>query len=365
MSLLAYVSGHGFGHWTRSEPVLSRLAARAPVHVRTGGRALPLARRAAWAASVSEVDVGPGVAQRGPLEVDLETTRRELAAHLAAWPALIASEVEAGRRLGARLVYADVPPLAFEVAAALGVPAIGLANFTWSWIYGAWGGRDPFFARAAERLARAEGLAADAIRLPGGGGLETLGGPPSPELAIRRPPTCSREEARARLPRPRPGDERPVVLLSFGGYGDALDLSGHARAHPDLAFVAFAPPRGPAPENLVVLPHDHGLDHQDLVLAADALLAKPGYGTVSECLERPTPMVYAIPEGEFVEHPRLAAMIERWLPCRALAREDLLAGRWGPALREAMVARPREAPPPNGIGEAVARLDSWLTRAGE
>lgn len=369
MALLAYVSGHGFGHWTRSEPVLARLAAGVgggppiAVHVRTGGRALPLARQAAWAASVSEVDVGPGAIQRDPLQMDLPATRAALESHLAAWPRVLAEEVALGRELGARLVYADVPPLGLEVARALGVPGVALANFTWSWIYAAWGERDPFFARAAARMAAAEALASDAIRLPGGGGLESLGGPTSPELAIRRPPTCSREAARARLlAGEHAGDRRPLVLLSFGGYGHLLDLSAHAAAHPEYLFVAFAAPAGERPPNLLVLPHVHDLAHQDLVLAADALLAKPGYGTVSECLTRPTPMVYVIPEGEFVEHPRLAAMVERWLPCQALAREDLLAGRWGPALARALTARPREAPPHNGLDQAVARLAAWWAR---
>ena len=370
MALLAYVSGHGFGHWTRSEPVLERLAGRGiDVHVRTGGRALPLARRAAWARSVTEVDVGPGAIQRDPLQMDLPATRAALEAHLRGWSATVAREVELGRRLGARLVYADVPPLGLEVAATLGVPGVALANFTWSWIYAAWGARDPFFAAAAERMAEAEALAHDAIRLPGGGGLETLGrarglAQDEPELAIRRPPTCTRQAARARLLGPQgERDPRPLVLLSFGGYGHLLDLSAHAAALPQYRFVAFAAPQGPRPENLLVLPHEHDLAHQDLVLAADALLAKPGYGTVSECLTRPTPMVYVIPEGEFVEHPRLAAMVERWLPCQALAREEVLAGRWAPALEAALRARPREQPPGNGLDEAVARLAAWWERA--
>ena len=32
----------------------------------------------------------------------------------------------------------DIPPLAFAAAAAAGVPAIALCNFTWDWIYGAY-----------------------------------------------------------------------------------------------------------------------------------------------------------------------------------------------------------------------------------
>src|SRR5436190_1794810 len=91
-TIVAYLSGHGFGHFTRSAAVLARLAARATVHVRTSERALALARGAGWAASVAEADVGPGVVQRGPLAVDVAATRAALARHLAAWPALVDEE---------------------------------------------------------------------------------------------------------------------------------------------------------------------------------------------------------------------------------------------------------------------------------
>ncbi len=351
MTVLAYVSGHGFGHWTRSAPLLEDLAARARVHVRTSGRALPWARRAAWPASVEEVDVGPGAVQAGPLAVDVAATRAALAAHLERWPALVRDEVARGRALGARLVYGDVPPLAFEVARRLEVPAVAVANFTWSWAYAHYVAQDPWFEVASARLRVAEGLATHVVALPGGGGLDALG-PPRRQLAIRRPPTCTRDDARRALPRPRPGDPRPVVLISFGGYGDALDLSAVVRENADFSFVSFAPPRGPVPENLVVLPHDHDLHHQDLVLGADALLGKVGYGTVSECLTGPTPFVAVRAGDGFREHARLRAFAARHLPWAELGHDDLLAGRWREALQAAMASTPPEPPPANGLPRA-------------
>lgn len=359
VSVLAYVSGHGFGHWTRTAPLLEELAARTPVHVRTGGRALPWALRASWAASVEEVDVGPGAVQDGPLAVDVPATRAALGAHLARWPALVRGEVQRGRALGARLVVADVPPLAFEVARRLELPAVAVANFTWSWAYAHYAAQDPWFEVASARLRVAEGLATHVVALPGGGGLDALG-PPRPLLALRRPPTRSYLEARRALPRPRPDDPRPVVLISFGGYGDALDLSAVARDNPAYAFVSFAPPRGAAPENLVVLPHDHDLPHQDLVLAADALVGKPGYGTISECLTRPTPFVAVRAGDGFREHARLRAFAARHLPWAELTKDELLTGRWAGALEAAHEARPAEAPPPDGLPEARAVLRAAL-----
>src|SRR5262249_11204731 len=100
-SLVAYLSGHGFGHFTRSEAVLAPLAARGVrVHVRTNGIALALAARATWARSVEEVDVGPGLVQDGPFDVDLAATAASLRAHLAAAEDVARREARAARDLG-------------------------------------------------------------------------------------------------------------------------------------------------------------------------------------------------------------------------------------------------------------------------
>lgn len=350
VSVLAYVSGHGFGHWTRTAPLLEDLAIDVPVHVRTGGRALLMARHASWAASVQEVDVGPGVVQAGPIAVDVPATRAALEHWLARWPAIVREEVAHGRALGARLVVADVPPLAFEVARRLDVPAVAVANFTWSWAYEHYARQDPLFEAAAARLRVAEGLATHVVALPGGGGLDALGAP-RPVHALRRPPTCSREEARQRLPRARADDPRPAVLVSFGGYGDGLDLSTLAGHNPRFTFISFAPTQGRLPENVRVLPHDHGLPHQDLVLGADALLGKTGYGTLSECLEGPTPFVAVVTGDHFREHARLKAWGRDALPWSEVPETDLVAGRWTTAIEAALRASPGSRWP-NGLDAA-------------
>ncbi len=347
VSVVACVSGHGFGHFTRTAPLLERLAEEAPVHLRTGGPTLTLARRAGWAASVAEWDLGPGCVQRGPLEVDVPATVAAVSRHVTSWPGLLGEYGREARRLDARLIVADAPPLGFALGERLGVPALAVANFSWSWIYEPFLEPHPELTSSLAILRGAEALATHLIALPGGGGLDAFGraGVPRLEAVLRRPPTCDVEEARRRLAGLAPPGDRPRVLLSFGGYGDALDLSAAAERNPELAFLAFAPPPGPLPANLAVLPHDHGLPHQDLVLGAAAVLSKPGYGTVAECLTRPTPMVYVEPTGTFREHPRLVREIEERLPSAALTPARLRAGDWSEAVEAALAAPARAAAP--------------------
>src|SRR4051812_21829954 len=106
MVVCAYISGHGYGHYTRSQAVLAPLA-ELSIHVVTHERALRLARLDAWPASVREVDVGPGYVQRGPLAVDIAATRAALEAHLVRLPALVEEEAAWLRKVGAAAVFGD------------------------------------------------------------------------------------------------------------------------------------------------------------------------------------------------------------------------------------------------------------------
>jgi hypothetical protein len=348
--IIAYITGHGYGHFTRSAAVLERVAEQAAVHLRTNGRALALSGRARWAASVTEVDVGPGVAQRGPLAVDLERTRAELGAHLAAWPQLVPAEAAALRAAGARLVVADVPPVGLAAAAQAGVPALALSNFSWSWIYEGYAGRDPWFGWAAAELRGAEGRATACLALEMGGGLEVFG-VQVPLPPVGRRPTRPRAELRARLGIDE-GDPRPLVLVSFGGFGGELDIEEAAARNRELRLlVVSAPVLRPRPELRSIEPDDE-LPHQDLVAAADCVIGKLGYGTVVECLLSQTPLVH-VPRGEFCEEAELARAVARYLPQAVLSPEDFRAGRWSEAVDKARASRPPE-PPPGGDGIAAA-----------
>src|SRR3954454_8450920 len=122
--LVAYVTGHGFGHTTRVGEVLAAVRALDP------GMGLSIVTSAPewlYRAAVpgpfsyrgEACDVG--VAQRGALVVDEEAT-------LARWREFAALEEERVEReatflrsVGARVVLADIPPLAFRAAARAGV----------------------------------------------------------------------------------------------------------------------------------------------------------------------------------------------------------------------------------------------------
>ena len=360
--IVAYVSGHGFGHATRVGEVLRAVRAQAPD--------VPLAVVSAAPEKLfRDMVAGPlvfrsrecdvGLAQRGPLFIDEEETAQRWREFAAGSAARVKEESQWLGRVGARLVLADIPPLAFEAAAEAGVPAVGLTNFSWDWIYGHLAPRQPSLGEAAAAAVAAYGKAALLLQLPFAGDLSAFPRREPIPMVARRP-RMSRAEAQQQLALPPSG---ACVLVSFGGIGmPALDVRA-LRALGDLHFVIDAA-EGPLPSNVLLVDAARrealGMRYQDLVRAADVIVTKPGYGIVTDAIAAGARIVYT-ERGDFPEYPVMVAEMPRYVPCAHLANDDLLAGRWRPAI-EAVLAR--AVPPPPDLGGAEIAAARLLELAG-
>lgn len=345
LTIAFYISGHGLGHAARDAVLVEALVRRRPdlrVVVRTA------APRWFFETGAPALDVQPrvvdtGVAQIDSLRIDEAETVRRAARFYLAFDRRADEEARWLEATGARLVIGDIPPLAFAAAARAGLPSVAIGNFTWDWIYSAY----PEFATDAPHVVpairAAYARARLALRLPLGGGFETMPGVRDVPLVARR---SARERGDTRRRLGIDGD-RPVVLASFGGYGAPLPYAALAR---DPAFVLIAAtPRLPA-----------GLKHEDLVAAADVVVSKPGYGIVSECAANGAALVYTS-RGRFAEYDVFVAAMPQIVRCRFLPQEELLAGRWGEAIG-AVLDQP--APPPPRI-DGAEQAAAEILRLGE
>jgi UDP:flavonoid glycosyltransferase YjiC (YdhE family) len=268
------------------------------------------------------------------------------------------SEAQWLQSIGARLVVGDIPPLSCAAGHAAGLPVIALGNFTWDWIYD--GYRDWLAGSdLVGRLGAAYALADTALRLPMHGGFQTMREVVDLPFVARRSMRAP-ADTRARLGLPL---DRPLVLLSFGGYGlQRIDLQAVADLTRYTVVVTAdvtANRRAnevPSDANGVTFPanvrlvDEHalyrgGLRYEDLVAAVDVVMTKPGYGIIAECVANDTAIVYTS-RGHFVEYDVLVREMPRWLRCGFISNDDLLAGRWQRALDETL-AQPA---PPETIG---------------
>ena len=93
-------------------------------------------------------------------------------------------------------------------------------------------------------------------------------------------------------------------------------LAGNWRfSHPaGVLFVATQHVAGGTSDGCRVVSNDAlraaSVRYEDLVRASDAILSKPGYGIVAECIANGTSLVYTS-RGRFAEYPRLVEGIEQ------------------------------------------------------
>jgi L-arabinokinase len=348
-SIFFYVSGHGFGHASRQIEVVNAFGSRdnaTRIVVRTSAPRWLFERTVRVPFTFLGGEVDTGVVQIDSLRLDERATIERAEAFHAELGERARAEAALLREQGARLVVADAPALGCAAAAAAGIPSVVCSNFTWDWIYA---GYDPN-ADVVRRIGEAYAKAQAAWRLPIHGGFETFARIDDIPF-IARHAQHPRDEVRRRLELP-PGT--PLALVSFGGYGvrdvdlsllDCLDevgivnTSGSADTPSPAPGIAFVD---------VAKMYETGLRYEDLVGAVDVVVTKPGYGIVSECIANDTAMLYTS-RGRFVEYDVMVREMPRYLRCRYIPQEDLLAGRWREALRELLSQNaPPEAPLTDG-----------------
>lgn len=367
-AIVFYISGHGFGHASREvevinqlEPALRASGSTASIILRTAADPWLLDRTLRVPVERMPATVDTGIVQIDSLHLDEAATFREARAFYAAFDARARDEAGLLRALGARLVVSDIAPLGFEAAHRATIPSLGIGNFTWDWIYEGYPDHAPREGMVISTIRVAYRKATRALRLPMHGGFETF--PVVEDIPlIARHAARGRDDVRRALGIAR---DRPAVLASFGAYGVSRMPDGAPDCVPAWTVVVSdrTLQAGTAPDGVLGIHEDalyaQGLRYEDLVGAVDAVLTKPGYGIVSECVANGTAMVYTS-RGRFAEYDVFVEEMPRYLRCAFISHGDLEAGRWRAALERAL-AQP--APPPaatSGAGVAVARIIEML-----
>jgi L-arabinokinase len=365
-AIVFYVSGHGFGHASRTIEVINAVLARRPetrIGVRTSAPRWLFDLTVKGKVAFSTLECDTGVVQIDALTLDeADTIRRAWAFH-SDLVTRAASETRVLRELGAGLIVGDIPPLAFAVSAASGIPSIGLGNFTWDWVYADY----PRVRLAPSLLPAIRGAyakASMALRLPMSAGFETFSNVKDIPF-IARHAGHTRDEVCKTLKLP---SDKPIVLVSFGGYGlPGLDTEvlGKFKKY-TVVGTANIPVSRTRKEAATVerkgayitineeAMYDAGIRYEDLVGAADVVVTKPGYGIISECIANDTAVLYT-PRGHFPEYDVLVEDMPKYLRAAFISNEELFAGKWEASLDKLLAqSRPRNYKKPETNGADVA-----------
>ena len=346
MSVVAYVSGHGFGHSVREIEILRRLPADVPLVVKTAAPEWfwrqEVARPFTFVSDAFDV----GCLQTTSLDVDVGAT-------FAAWQVVDAKnqarredEIDDLRRRGARVIVTDVASFPLTLAAELGIPGLCVANFTWADIYAGLTAAEPRFAPVVAQLeneyARATLLLDADLALP-------MACFPRREKIglVARSGRPRREELIERLgvdPALR------LALIYAGNWGLPLPWE-RLESFTDWQFLCLSAPPVPV-RNLSVVSQEW-MPHPDLVASADLVISKAGYGLVGECLTGRTPLLYG-PRADFAEFAALDAALIAWPGGLRASAEEFVAADWEPYLRSVPARADLPEVPAQG-GERAAR----------
>lgn len=370
MVVVFYVSGHGFGHASRTIALIEALqeqwqkGARATglsVVVRTSAPEWFFRRSTTVPLQFHHVATDTGVAQIDSLRLDERQTADLAGSFYADFDTRVDREASTLHDLQASVVVADIPPLGSAAAARAGIPVLLVGNFTWDWIYQGYPAFEERAPGVIARISAAYAQATRALRLPLHGGFESI------RTRLVDMPFIARHSRRGRTAaRDVLGlaPDAQVVLGSFGGHGVDLPYREIARrSRFQLVVTDFEVGEGNIPNNLVRFSRAdldaRGCGYEDLVAASDVVVSKPGYGIVSECVANDTALLYT-DRGHFREYDVFVKEMPDVLRCRYIGGDDLRTGRWEhplDALLRQPVPEPR--PPTHGAEVAATEIMEW------
>jgi L-arabinokinase len=347
-SIVYYISGHGYGHAVRSSQVIEALKKAAPetdIHVRTTAPS--------WLfppVGYSHLAIDVGMVQNDSLSMDIAATLRACRQLQQNAPAIIADELAyiAGNKI--RLVIGDIPPLCFEIAARANLPSVAIANFTWDFIYCAYGDEYPDFVPVVVEMKRYYRQTTLALALPYSCNLGVF--PRREEIPwIARVSALTRDEARRKFALPQ---SAVVVLLSFGGLG--LDRLPWQELTNSSEFYFISSGKAECESGRLRIVSAAQRNYADLIRAADVIVTKPGYGIVADAIAHDVPVLYT-DRGEFAEHERLVEALKACATAEFIPQADLLSGKLASYLAR-VLNKPRKETRPalNGAAIAAARI---------
>lgn len=349
-AIVYYVSGHGFGHATRSGEVIRairRLDPDVPIQIRSWADP-DIFRQMGCDDEIVRRQFDIGVVQSDGITMNIPETLVRAEAILNEADGAIDAEAEAMRRIRAGCIVGDIPPVAHRIAEHVDIPSLTVTNFTWDWIYDGWRDQFPAAGVLVDRMQLDYGRSDLLLRLPYAGILPAFRASEDVPMLGRR---GRMPVAETRRLLGLNDESRPVVLFSFGGMGLKNGDFPMLREIRDIRFVSTFPVGN---DIVTVLPdiHSRGVEYSDLVRAVDAVITKPGYGIVSECAVNHTRMLYT-DRGSFREYDAIMKSMEFWNCAQYIAREKLLEGNCGHDIRRLMDMDP--AAVPGAVEAAKAR----------
>ena len=338
--IAAFISGHGFGHASRSVNILREL-------LKNGCHILIVTNvpkwffddkighfSHQWSYTNHQVDVG--LSQVSGLASDYHQTIKDLHNHWDNIDQRINAISEELNAFQADKVYFDIPAIAVLVAEKLQIPSIGMSNFSWDWIYddlihnecdysqnGVAAEIRSEFIHFRDLHRKAYAKTSKLLKLPYSGDFPTF---KCEQIDIPWIGNKSNADRESTLTKLNIDSKKKVALYSFGGHDlPAIDFdSWKLPVNWDVLIVGYDL-KVDSPQVHIYKNSDiteKGVDYTDVVKAVDMVVTKPGYGIIADCICNQTPMLH-VERGQFAEYPLLLQALDSTLPHKKIKFEEV------------------------------------------
>lgn len=315
-----YISDYGYGHAARDIAVIRRLqkGCDAKVFVKTDGPHWLIEQSLPGVTAIktrNDIDLAY---KDHSVVLDKACTEKRLDRWVSSWDDYICREKAFCKSSGIDIILSDIVPQSFIVADELGLPGIGLSNFTWHYIFFDIFGKTEATTSIEKAYARGD----MALILPFN---------ESMSLFKRRTPIClvSRETTIERSFLRRKCGITEDELLVYIGLGRSLDpslLKGLKDLDiPGVKFLLSSNIDLPLKGSIKISADE--TETQNYISMCDLVISKTGYSTVSEAVRASVPMLLFRRES-FKEDCLIADEVKRLRIGDEISEQSFLEGSW-------------------------------------
>ncbi len=354
MHILYFITSHGYGHGVRSCCIANAFPSDYKITFHTVLPECFFQEEVKRPFSYFPGEFDCGCIQSDGVTTDIEATLKKYSLIAERNRSYLPDEIKWCKENHVDLIISDITPFAFEVAHKCGIPSIAITNFTWYDIYKEYLQYKPSFAPILDNVLSQYKYA---------------------DLAIALYPSLSMNYFRKLYPVSLVGrkgnnvrkdickkfgfsENKKLGLIYVGNFGMSNAHWNRLENFSDWEFLGVYP-LPESPSNFHLICKDQ-YAYQDLVTSADTMIAKLGYGSVSECMLNGKPIIY-LPRSFFAEYPVLKESIDSWGGGYVLPEKDFYELNWTNALNHSLNAK--LAPlSPDGVQQIVKIIDSVIKK---
>lgn len=353
--VLACISSHGYGHFAMTAPILHELNKREGVTliVRCELPEKLIRSRIGGDFEIIAESTDFGIVMNNSLDVDLDKTAQAYIRLHADFPQAIAKESAALMTLCPDVILANIPYLTIAAAKVANIPVIAYCSLNWATIF-----HDYFIDRLPEAKAiydemlLAYNSAAcfiapePSMAMPGFTKIKQVG-------PVAKVEQKQRGKIRAQLGLAK--DEK-LVLITPGGVHTEVPVNEWP-VLPGVTWVTAWPYQSARSDIISI--EQIKVSFNELLVNCDAVITKPGYGTVTETTCNSIPVLYVL-RGDWPEESFLEAWWIKHGTVLSIGREEFFKGFLSKKLTELWQLPESPAVEASGVKDVLSIIEPYL-----